>query len=141
MKLKRWTNGDDGTLGKLNAPTARQLYCLEEEDQGNRRNVSRIPAGTYLCKRTWYNKGNYATFEVTRVPHRSRILFHRGNTEEDTAGCILLGYSVGVLEVTDEDSSEPKFKLAVLNSRNAFNAFMDSQDDIDTFWLDVEDED
>ena len=141
MKIKRWINGPDGTLGKLDAPTVRQIVTLEEENQGNRRNVSRIPAGTYLCERRYYNRGKYWTFEITGVPNRTHVLFHIGNTEENTDGCVLLGFTVGALKVKDEDSGKPKPKLAVLNSRNAFNAFMDSQHGVDSFWLDVEDED
>ena len=35
------------------------------------------------------------TFRVQNVPGRSGILFHVGNTAEDTEGCILLGLKLG----------------------------------------------
>lgn len=136
MVLKRWAATPDGTLGKMG-----KFYTLEEEDLENRRNVSRIPAGTYKCVRTWYNKGGYATFEITNVPNRTRILFHRGNTEEDIEGCVALGTTIGVLKVKDEDSDEWKHKLAVLNSRNAHSDFMRDHLSQSYFWLDIQDED
>ncbi len=137
--LKRWAKTPDGTLGRLD--TVWGLHTMEEEDQGNRQNVSRIPAGRYTCARRWYIRGRYWTFEIMNVPDRTDILFHRGNTEEDTEGCVLLGSEVGVMKVTDEDSGEPKHKLAVRNSRKAFDRFMNSLREVDSFELLIEDED
>ena len=139
-RIKRWAGTNDGTLGRLTLG-AESVYCLEEEDRENRRNVSRIPAGTYRCQRTWYVKGGYETFEIMHVPNRSRVLFHRGNTQEDTEGCVLVGLRVGTLKVADEDSGERKYKIAVLSSRKAFKVIMKSQEGKSAFWLDIEDED
>jgi hypothetical protein len=50
----------------------------------------KIPVGRYLCRRSWFHRGAYETFEVV-VPGHSRLLFHRGNVEEDSEGCILVG--------------------------------------------------
>ena len=56
------------------------------------------------------------TFEVLDVPNRSGILFHMGNTVDDTKGCILVASYYGVL------NSLP----AVLHSYAAFTgAFLD----------------
>jgi hypothetical protein len=49
------------------------------------------------------------------VPGRTAILFHAGNTVGHTAGCILLGSTVGKL----------KDERAVLNSGETFRQFMD----------------
>jgi hypothetical protein len=70
------------------------------------------------------------TFEVTGVPGRSLILFHRGNTHLDTRGCILLGsrFSVGFAD-----------SLALQESRIAFTAFMGALAGIDKFGLSIED--
>lgn len=137
--LRRWAKTPDGTLGRLDVTTG--LHTLEEEDRNNLRNVSRIPAGRYTCVRAWFVRGGYETFEVLNVSGRSNILFHKGNTEEDTEGCILLGSRVGLLEVTDEDSGELEYKLAVLDSRNAFKRFMNSLREVNSFELLIEDRD
>ena len=98
LTLTRFAKTRDGILGRLGP-----WVTLEEEDRGNQRNISAIPPGAYVCRRSRYHAGGYDTYEVTDVPGRSRILFHIGNTEEDTAGCILLGERLGVLPLADED--------------------------------------
>jgi len=119
LKLVRFAKTPDGVLGRL------ARWCtLEEEDLGNRPNVSCIPPGTYRCVRTRYYAGGYDTYEVTGVPGRARILIHVGNTEENTDGCILLGSRFGVLTVRDEESGQTRPKLAVLESKRAFDDFM-----------------
>lgn len=83
-----------------------------------------IPAGEHECTKSWYYRGEYATYEI-HVPGRSRILFHRGNTHRDTEGCVLVGMTRGMLH------GEP----AVLGSRQAFAAFMDSLEGVEAFTL------
>lgn len=132
LTLTRFASTPDGVLGRLGP------WCtLEEEALGNRPNVSCIPAGTYLCRRSRYHAGGYDTFEITGVPNRSRILFHIGNTEEDTAGCILVGKRFGVLVRTDEDTGRKAPKLAVLDSRTAFREFMERLDGVSEFMLQI----
>ena len=118
--LTRFDSGKDGTIGRL-----LQWRTLEEEDAGNRSNISSIPPGWYKCTRTMYVHGGYETFEITGVPDRTRILFHRGNTEEDTAGCVLVGKKFGVLQVLDEDTGLKQHKLATLQSKDGFDEFME----------------
>jgi hypothetical protein len=73
---------------------------------------SRIPAGIYTC--VPYSGTKYKdVYLVKDVPGRTAILFHWGNTERDTEGCILVGLSSG------EFSGEP----AVLSSKKAFKYF------------------
>lgn len=132
LRLVRFAKTSDGVIGRIG-----RFYTLEEEDQGNRPRVSCIPAGTYTCRRARYHKGGYDTFEVTNVPARQHILFHKGNTEEDTEGCILIGSRLGVLPVRDEDTGERAYKLAVLDSARAFERWMDSLSGVDSFTLEV----
>ena len=72
-----------------------------------------VPPGEYLCPRTRFHGGNYATYEVP-VPGHDRVLFHIGNLEEDSMGCILVGLQFGFLHG----------KPGVLLSRLGFRAFM-----------------
>lgn len=89
-------------------------FCvtLERPWRDNRRNVSCIPSGTYVCKRIISPKFG-ETFEVTDVVDRSHILFHKGNLAEDTHGCIIVG------ELFDPLEGEH----AVLSSGKAFREF------------------
>ena len=90
LTLKRVATGVQGTFGVL--LDGDEPFCLTCEDpwSGNQANVSCIPDGVYLCGRVLSPKFG-ETFEVLRVTDRTHILYHRGNTAEDTHGCILLG--------------------------------------------------
>lgn len=88
--LRRESSKVYGTLGILSIN--KKIFCctIEESDCENESNISSIPTGQYICRR--YSSARYPnTFEVIDVTGRSGILFHAGNTEKDTQGCILVG--------------------------------------------------
>ena len=87
---------------------------------------TKIKPGRYLCTPTTYIKGGYKTFEID-VPGHSRILFHKGNIEDDVDGCVAMGMSWTTM----------KGKPAVLSSAMAFSDFMRRVGDQKSFWLDV----
>ena len=98
--LVRFQEIKDATLGLL-LPVDKGLpycYTLENRWLDNQRNTSSIPTGEYTCQRTerrFTGGGTFlpVTYEVLDVPGRSGILFHPGNTADDTEGCILTGTS------------------------------------------------
>ncbi|XXJ19867.1 DUF5675 family protein [Desulfovibrio caledoniensis] len=111
--LIRYDEDRDGTFGVLLVDGRPFASTLEPMDRGNARNVSRIPAGEYLC--SIVDSPRFGrTFEVLDVPGRDHILFHAGNVIEDTAGCILLGEREGKLHGN----------RAVLNSGATFGRFL-----------------
>ena len=90
MKLVRISDSGLATYGVLLQGDIPFAVTLEDPWKNNAPNVSCIPAGAYKCVRVQSPKfGN--TFEVAEVPGRFAILFHRGNLEDDTHGCILVG--------------------------------------------------
>lgn len=122
--LSRLFTCDHGTFGLLDV-RGFTFFTAEDEWLDNEPNVSCIPPGEYLLRLTTYHAKGYKTYEVTGVPNRSRILIHPGNTEEDTQGCILPGLSLGIMTVDrDEELGIRRRKLAVLQSRKAFEQFM-----------------
>ncbi len=84
LDLLRVGQSRRGTFGVLRHGQVPFVLTLEEPC------VSCIPAGRYRCRRVRSPKFG-VTFEVCDVPGRSHILFHSGNTIEDTEGCILVG--------------------------------------------------
>ena len=113
----------DGIFGELTNGDKHVCYTLEHSFDS----VPAVPAGTYTCKRGQHRLGgmanNFITFEVQNVPGHTGILFHTGNTNRDSEGCILLGQQI---------------KGAVLlNSRPAFASFMELLDRLPQFTLEV----
>ena len=102
LHLHRFAKVEDGILGR----TSSGLYTMEND-------AYNVPEGEYTAKLDFYHTGGYKTYEIL-VPGRSRILFHKGNTEDDSRGCILLGTSLDVVDG----------KIAVSNSREGFGQFM-----------------
>lgn len=85
------------TIGELVLPSGLVLKTLELPWLGNKRNVSCIPEGVYLCK--WLERsasGKYRkVWHVQNVANRSGVLIHVGNYLHHTRGCILPGLSSG----------------------------------------------
>jgi hypothetical protein len=132
-----------GTFGYLDLVTdtgARiDRFCTAEDDWlDNAPRESCIPTGLYRVEAVESPRFG-PTFEITKVPGRSHILFHAGNTEEDTSGCILIGDRFGVLTVRDEDAvGKPvTTKWAVLDSKAAFQRFRNVVGTQQWFALDV----
>ena len=111
------------TLGVLTSPDLPDftpLYTLEPPWRDNERGRSCIPVGEYKCSR-YPSKRFGKTFIVMNVPGRDGILFHVGNWEKDTSGCILLG-----IERTHK---------SLLWSRPAIDRFRDAMEAHDYFHL------
>lgn len=89
----------------------------------------KLPNGTYECVKGSHmlhsSMNSFLTFEITLVPNHIGILFHPGNLDQDSAGCVLLGQIL---------CTNP---WSVLESRVAFNAFMALQSEVDSFTLTV----
>lgn len=93
LTLTRDAMSGGATTGTLSEDGVEICKTLELEYMDNASNISCIPVspeGGYLCKLV--NSPRFGlTYEVTGVEGRSHILFHSGNTEKDTHGCILVG--------------------------------------------------
>lgn len=108
------TSDEHGTFGVLKINKEVFCYTLEPYDRFNANNVASIPAQQYRCGIVRSPKYG-ETYEVFNVPFRNHILFHSGNVDDDTAGCILLGDTIGKLR--DDER-------AVLNSGKTYQKFM-----------------
>ena len=109
MKLEvlRFNSSDDFTTGLLFDVTdnVRSFLCYTLEDQAQTKKVygeTRIPSGTY--KLTLRAEGSFHSryaakfgdwhrgmIYVNDVPNFEYILWHIGNDDDDTAGCLLVG--------------------------------------------------
>ena len=92
--LNRNTQSDKGTFGVLIMQNAPLCVTLELPWVDNKRDISCIPCGVYGCAK--YTSERYGqVWKIHDVPNRSGILFHAGNTLENTSGCVLVGQSFG----------------------------------------------
>ena len=115
-----------GTFGALIIDSKLFCWTLEPPDELNQVSISSIPAQQYRCRR--YSSDQYPdTFKVMNVPGRTSILFHKGNLNEHTEGCILVGEKIGKLRAG----------RALLNSGNTFKQFMEIMEGIDEFSLTI----
>ena len=89
--IKRLTTSlEHGTFGVLLLNDLPVCVTLEESWLDNKPRESCIPCGKYNV--TGYSGTKYKkVWKVHDVPGRSDILIHWGNTERNTAGCILVG--------------------------------------------------
>ena len=126
IEIVRLEEFQEGTLGTLRVNKEVLAFTLELNDLLNMPNRSSIPAQQYVCQRIVSPKFGI-TFQVMSVPGRSSILIHPGNTVDDTAGCILLGESVGKL----------RMKRTLLNSGATYRKFMLLMEGIDEFILTI----
>lgn len=102
VRLTRFLYGEDCTLGHLvvgaSSAAPQLIYTLEDPWRDNAPGESCIPDGLYQCVPSRFNAGGYPAIEITGVPNRSLIKFHKGNRAEDVRGCIVVGATIGVLE-------------------------------------------
>ncbi len=115
--LKRVDHREWATYGVLIGPKGPVIVTLERPQLDGFGKMSCIKAGVYKTVRTYSPKFKMETFEVTGVAGRSRILFHSGNTADDSEGCILTGTSFDPVGSADA-------KVGILGSKVAFNELM-----------------
>jgi hypothetical protein len=123
VKIIRVEESEQGIIGVM-LMNKEAFCCTLEPDHDD--NEPCIPAGSYTCKRVISPKFG-ETFEITNVPGRTHVLFHAGNVEEHTHGCVLEGQYFGKL----------KGARAVLNSGATFKQFMAKLQSIDEFDLSI----
>lgn len=130
--LQRLERGRDGIFSELSGPedfTAATLEHAYERSPGSRCYVPKIPAGRFRCVRGRHRLHGMAdpfeTFEVTGVEGHTNLLFHWGNYNADSEGCILVGRSI----------ARGRGCTMIAQSRGAFADLMAHLGNVDAFWL------
>lgn len=106
----------NATLGVILIDNSLVCYSLELPWKANIQKHSCIPCGHYDLERRdkWKKVDKYGyTYEVVNVLNREGVLFHPGNTVDDSEGCIIPGTYPGWLNNS----------RAVLESTAAFTKF------------------
>lgn len=107
IEVKRFMDSGNETLGLLFINGIHRAYTLEDEKRTQKvYGETRIPEGVYkLALRTEgahhdrYSKKfpeiHKGMLHVEHVVGFKFILIHIGNTDDDTAGCLLIGSNIG----------------------------------------------
>lgn len=145
IRVDRYLSTNDATLSRIYIDGVAECFALEDEHRVPKvPGETRIPAGSYRV--TLRTEGGFheryklkfgPTFHkgmlwVRDVPGFEYILIHIGNTDEDTAGCLLVGQGRDELHMT------------VINSTAAYKALYPKVVDAaetDHLWINYEDND
>lgn len=108
ITVDRFKSDADATISNVSVDGRFVCFGLEDEYRAEKiANETRIPAGRYKVgvRREGGFHGRYAQrfgdihrgmLHVLDVPGFEFILIHVGNTDEDTAGCLLVGLNASV---------------------------------------------
>ena len=121
-RVSRIPAGAFGVMLHDGAPFA---VTLERTYEGER---IKIPAGVYLCKRDFYHRGGYPTYEIPLAGH-DRLLLHKANVETELDGCIALAEQYSMFGAVP----------GVGNSKGGFDEFMQRAANAPVIRLQVED--
>ena len=92
LKLRRRWYGLDVTQGTLKVGNRYTLYTLEDKVRSTKiPKITAIPYGTYPVDLTWSPKFQKLMPIIQNVPGFEGIRIHKGNTPDDTEGCLLVG--------------------------------------------------
>ncbi|WP_045859356.1 DUF5675 family protein [Teredinibacter purpureus] len=101
--VDRIVSDDDTTISRVSVDGKFVCFGLEDEFREEKvQNETRIPAGTYNIKlrteggfhnryQKRYPDMHKGMLHLQDVPNFTYVLIHCGNTDEDTAGCLLVG--------------------------------------------------
>lgn len=115
-----WLLMPDGDL----APFA---VTLERTYESGKR--IKIPDGIWYCTRRRYNKGKYPTWEI-HIPDHKFILFHKGNKELHSDGCVLVAENFH-----DFDPAKGLQDIGVGSSAAGFGELMSLSSDVEHFFV------
>ena len=134
LKLVRTDGFKEATLTKLYINGEYFCLLLEPMWRNNQRDdkttpeseESCIPEGVYGLRKRYSKKfgkhtGGYTPYVIGTQPERDLILFHIGNTVEDTLGCMLTGEKTGKGKSRYSDD----ILEAVLTSKDTLITLMD----------------
>lgn len=125
LRLTRTQSLDSGIFSILEDENNVILaHTLEHNFNG----IPKVYNGTFICKRGTHKLSHgspFETFEITGVKGHSGILFHKGNFNKDSDGCVLLG----------DGLAQSKDGQMVTNSKATFDRFLLLLTGVDSFSL------
>lgn len=129
--VERTAKKNTYTIGKMYVDGAYFCDTLEDTDRGFTQNTplatirlrkiankTAIPTGTYEVIVNKSPKFNRMLPRLLNVPGFDGILIHRGNSDRDTSGCILVGENKEVGRVINSTGYETKLVEMLTKAQN-----------------------
>lgn len=129
LTLKRMEFREDGILSYLKDEAGNVLFKTLEHSYDK---YPKLYNGEFKCVRGIHQLHGgkpFETFEITGVKGHSGILFHVGNFNRDSDGCVLVG---------KDFATDPSGAKMVVFSRKAFAELIELLRDVDEFQLIVQ---
>lgn len=130
-----WNDKNQSTGGLLvidnNGQPIFGSLCLERGDRDNKKNVSRIPAGTYPLVLEYSPKFDMELWEIKQVPNRSECKIHPASFWKNLEGCIAPGINLkdinkdGYYDVTSSVRTTKLFHKALEGLRETTITIID----------------
>jgi len=117
---------EEGVFGVLVLSGRPICVTLEPYHRDNNQNISCIPTGNYICQKVKSLRYG-VTFHIKEISGRTDVLFHSGNRDNDSRGCVILGEEFGTLFGD----------WAVMGSKRAHNEFMKRLEEEKEFMLTI----
>lgn len=126
--LERNDQRSSGIFGVLSDEAGNLLaVTLEHAYFSSETWLPKIPPGSYQCVRGLHRLHGmaepFSTFEITGVTGHSNLLFHWGNYNRDSDGCVLLG--------------RERYGSIISHSKDTFAEFMKLLENESSFQLEV----
>jgi hypothetical protein len=138
LKIVRFPSTSEGTFGiffdaNKHGEWLPFALTLERRWLNNEKGKSCIPVGEYICGRVTSPKFG-DTFEIKNVKDRTEILFHKGNLDDDSHGCVLVGDQFDPIW----DKSWNGWSPGIAASGKGFQEFMEKLKGQDEFKVVIE---
>lgn len=95
-----------------NTPKGRNCTCKEKVYA-----ETAIPAGTYKVTMEFSPRFKRCLPLLHDVPHFIGILIHSGNTQRDSAGCLIVGFNTAKGMVTNSRATSDKLNAILMNEK------------------------
>lgn len=129
--IRDWQD-DNQTLGKCTVydECEKPIFSCLSLERGwmdNKKSISCVPKGEYICKYEYSNRFKKNLWELKDVPNRSECKFHSANYWYQLNGCIALGRSIS--DINKDGYND------VTSSKSTMSAFEKALDGVDTVML------
>ena len=118
---------ENGVFGEIKTLSGEHLFVTLEHVYSF---GPKIQDGEYKCvlgTHRLLHGLDFQTYEITGIVGHSKVLFHYGNFNKDSDGCVLIGKEIQGIMITDSRESFSRF-MQIQNGLNEFSLIVTTVD-------------